>query len=412
MEYTGIHNHRSAWSGLRLLIAAVCCMVAIVAQAAENRLEFPRSASAAVGIVVRDLATGEDLTDINADKLMAPASIMKCVTSAAVLLDNRENECFATEVAVTGEVTPDSILIGDLIVCGVGDPTIESSRFPEYQGITDSIASRLQRAGIRKIAGYIDIDSVGFAEQGPGKKWELEDLKWYYGAGLFPLNYRDNTVGADRAMKNPARTFTADLKRTLLARGIEVGEQDVVFGEVPLTLIYTHRSPMHASVMRDMMVESNNLFAESMLRILSPEGTLADALKHESELLGAAGLDTCSLQAYDGSGLTRANRLTPAFMADLLTLMAHSPKAQLYTSFFPRAGEEGTVKKLLRDTRLAGRIVLKSGSMKGVLCYAGYRIADDGRPTHAIVVMVNSHSCPTARLRNAIGDFLLREFPK
>ena len=70
------------------------------------------------------------------------------------------------------------------------------------------------------------------------------------------------------------------------------------------------------------------------------------------------------------------------------------------------------MKKLLRDTRLAGRIVLKSGSMKGVLCYAGYRIADDGRPTHAIVVMVNSHSCPTARLRNAIGDFLLREFPQ
>ena len=48
--------------------------------------------------------------------------------------------------------------------------------------------------------------------------------------------------------------------------------------------------------------------------------------------------------------------------------------------------------------------------MMGVLCYAGYRLGADGKPTHAVVIMVNGYFCPSAEVRKAIQDFLLKTF--
>jgi D-alanyl-D-alanine carboxypeptidase/D-alanyl-D-alanine-endopeptidase len=92
--------------------------------------------------------------------------------------------------------------------------------------------------------------------------------------------------------------------------------------------------------------------------------------------------------------------------------MAFTHKAALYANLFPRVGIEGTVKALLSDTPLAGKLALKSGSMKGVLCYAGYKLDETGTPTHAVVVMVNGFTCKMTTVRKAIAEFLLERFPQ
>ena len=397
---------------LLMLIALQLPAVCVGAEARSARLTFPGSGKASVGIVVRDLNTGLDITTRNADKSFSPASILKCVTSASVLLDDREGDCFATEVLLEGEISTDSTLNGNLIVRGVGDPTIESSRFPDFAGLPDSIAAKVRDAGIRKISGCIEIDSVGFCEQGPGRFWEADDLKWYYGAGLYPINFRDNTVLPDRSLRNPCAAFTSGVRSSLDSAGITVGKSRADIGSSLIKPLYVHLSPTNAEILHDMMVNSNNLFAESMLRILKPEGNLAEAKETEIQLLNEAGLDTSDLTVFDGSGLTRANRLTPRFMADLLTYMAFTHKAALYANLFPRVGIEGTVKALLADTPLAGKLALKSGSMKGVLCYAGYKLDETGTPTHAVVVMVNGFTCKMTTVRKAIAEFLLERFPQ
>ena len=196
----------------------------------KSLINIPQSRSADIGIVVRDLSTGEDLVSENSDKMLTPASIMKCVTAASVILADKENDCFTTDVFITGDVTSDTILLGDIMIRGVGDPTLESKRFPEYVGFMDSIVSNIKRKGITRIAGCIEIDSIGFIEQGPCRKWESEDLKWYYGAGLFPINYKENTLAGDCAMRDPASHFIRDLKSKLKAGGISVEETEVGFG--------------------------------------------------------------------------------------------------------------------------------------------------------------------------------------
>ncbi len=401
-----------ACSLLRILIVFVSLAIYSTAYSlpVASTLVFPRYKSANIGIVIRDLETGKELVSRNSDKLMTPASILKCVTSAAVLLADKEECGFTTEVLMRGNVTSDSLLIGDIIIRAVGDPTIESRCFPEHQGFLDSIVSKVDKMGIKKIAGVIEIDSTGIVEQGPGQKWELEDLKWSYGTGWYPLNFKDNSLPGDRAMKDPGACFKAELKEKLAYRDVLVDGNDVDFGEMPMKSIYSHSSPLNKQIMREMMEMSNNLFAESMLRVLRPDGPVADALSIESRLLNEAGLDSGNVVAFDGSGLTRSNLVTPVFMADLLETMTLGDKGGLYVSLFPKVGEEGTVKNLLKGTPLAGNLLLKSGSMRGVLCYAGYKVDGMGVPTHAVVIMVNGYTCKSLSVRNAIGDYLLRVF--
>ncbi len=408
---TKIYSYHRYLSFLTLLIVFILVSNNSYAQSKHtSAIHLPKNRSANIGIVVRDLTTGEDIISENADKMMTPASIMKCVTAASVLLSDKENDRFTTETFITGDITNDTILIGDILIRGAGDPTLESKRFPEYFGFMDSIVSNVKRRGIKRIAGCIEIDSIGFIEQGPCPMWEPDDLKWYYGAGLFPLNYKENSLPGDCAMRDPAIHFIRDLKNKLNSEGITVEETEVGFGEIILTPLYSHRSPSFAEIMRAMIEVSNNLYAESMLRMLEPENSLAAALETEQHFLQQIGLDCNQIEAYDGSGLTRSNLLTPRFMADLLLTMYASEKSNTFVSLFPRVGEEGTVKKVLQDTPLSGKFVLKSGSMRGVLCYAGYKIDDEETPTHVIVVMANGFTCSSQTVRQAICNFLLKQF--
>ena len=102
--------------------------------------------------------------------------------------------------------------------------------------------------------------------------------------------------------------------------------------------------------------------------------------------------------------------MTPKFMADVLTYMAKNSHADTFVSLFPKVGREGTVKNFLKNTALDGKLVLKSGSMNGVHCYAGYKIGTNGKPTHAVVVIVNNFFCSRDVLRKEIQRFLLAVF--
>ena len=80
-----------------------------------------------------------------------------------------------------------------------------------------------------------------------------------------------------------------------------------------------------------------------------------------------------------------------------------------YVSYFPLAGQEGTLRGFLKGTDLDAYIAMKTGSMSGVQCYAGYKLDDDFAPTHVVVVMANDFS-NRASLRRAVANLLLDIF--
>ena len=93
-------------------------------------------------------------------------------------------------------------------------------------------------------------------------------------------------------------------------------------------------------------------------------------------------------------------------MTDVLCKMSSNP---YYASFFPLAGQEGTLKKFLVGTPLEGYIAMKTGSMKGIQCYAGYKLDENYTPTHSVVVIMNEMG-DRAQARKAVEQMLLKTF--
>ncbi len=437
-----------------LLIVAV----AIYAMARASVIDFPGSESASIGIYIADVRTGRVVASHNAATALVPASTLKAVTAATALtmLDGRAT-AFVTEVFSTGSVDGYGRLSGDIVVKGVADPTLGSRHFTSRPGFISSITNALTAKGIKDIAGGIVVEP---ADGYPGVplSWEVEDIGESYGAGLYGFNWRDNyfsmpavagvhntmqgvvechvvedaranavvrgvdsdivTVycrrGAkaqssiDVSMWAPWLSFTNELTDSLAFAGIAAGDASAELAGSEHLLSY--KSPTVSDILSSLMRRSDNLMAEGMLRLAYRDaGSLDSALVSEKQLWR----EKANISEYttfcDGSGLSRKNRISPASLAAVLKTMLSGKQAQQYVSLFPRCGREGTVARFLKGTRLQGRAVLKSGSMSGVQCYAGYLLgADKTTPEKVVVVMINGIMCRGALVRKAIEDYLLK----
>lgn len=445
---------------LLFLISAIFLITPFPAVSAEvNSSEFEQEGDIRMGIYVADLLSGDVLADARADELFVPASVMKAVTAASVMSLFGPYTRFSTRIYAAGTVDEKHILHGNLVVRAVGDPTMESSRFPDYSGITDSIAAGLRRAGIDSIAGNVTIDYSSMPESGIPEGWLATDRPYRYGAGHFPVNWHDNTFrlvmpdktttpivpdltvsfikrrrgklsfsfdpvkrsvkvtgrmpkkGASStfALPEPATSMCLDIVAGLEKLGIGVGLKPLKTDDDQV-LIYDHHSPTIYKILHSMMYWSDNLYAEAMLRIIAPTEPREVAAKREIALWKLKGADTDGIVVADGSGLSRNDRLTPLFLADVLEKMALGPRGLAYARLFPIAGRSGTVRRFLAGTHLEGRLALKSGTMSGVRCVAGYMMDHQGFPSHVVVVMTNSRSASSASLNRAMQEALLRIF--
>jgi D-alanyl-D-alanine carboxypeptidase/D-alanyl-D-alanine-endopeptidase (penicillin-binding protein 4) len=161
-----------------------------------DRLFSPRAIGPAVwGIAVRALDRNERLYTRNPDVLLTPASTMKLVTLAATAERLGWEHRFETALLTAAPIR-DGTLLGDLVVRGVGDPTVNApgagEAFPRW-------ANELRRLGIRRIAGRIigddDVLDDGVLETpGFGSGWAWDDLSRAFAAPAGALQHRENVV--------------------------------------------------------------------------------------------------------------------------------------------------------------------------------------------------------------------------
>lgn len=423
-----------------------------------EKLNFFGRDAATIGVYISDLSTGNIIEKESIGKAMIPASILKSVTAATSLCYLNENFRFSTDVILQGEVIDDT-LQGNLLIKASGDPTIESSHFLDRTGFEASIVSALKSNGIANISGEIIVDEENFIDTGQCPQWVIEDVGWDYGAGFYGFNYKNNTfklftdsqnsipevpyidvvvektlsstdiargINSDiyfisgknvdkknfsvtTTMNSPSLVFVHNMQQRLLRNGISV-ENNIIEPCEGETLLLRYQSPPNTEMLQKMMFHSDNMMAEALLRAIEPSGSRKDAIQKELNFWKGKDVSVDFLKIADGSGLARVNRVTPRFIADVLTYMAKSKYRDTYTGLFPKVGREGTVKNFLKNTKLEGKLVLKSGSMNGVHCYAGYKIDNNGAPTHVVVLIVNNFFCSRNALRNELQRFLLSIF--
>ena len=171
-------------------------------------------------------------------------------------------------------------------------------------------------------------------------------------------------------------------------------------------------SPVLSRIVRQTNVLSDNFYAEAIFRQLGERASgIAEydscRVAVKGVLEGLMGKDLSGIRIEDGSGLSRLNTVSPAFLVSFLRAMTRSKGFGAFLASLPKPGE-GTLNTLLPKLPddLKARIRVKSGSMDGVLCYSGYILDEEGKPTRIFSLMVNGATVKTAALRETLGSLI------
>lgn len=162
-------------------------------QKIQERFDDSIFAHAHWGVLIKSLKTGETWYKRNSEKMFMPASNEKISTAAAALVTLGPDFTFETYLNYEGEIK-DSILEGNLVVYGNGDPTLYTRLSSDPLVLFKSWAVKLTSMGIKKITGNIIGDDNAFEDYPYGYGWTYDDLDAWYSAEVGPLQLNENCV--------------------------------------------------------------------------------------------------------------------------------------------------------------------------------------------------------------------------
>ncbi len=472
-------------------------------RAIDAILDTPTFADAHWGIHVLDLDTGDTLYARNAQKNFVPASNQKLFTTAAVLDALGPDFRYTTTLWADGTVR-DSILTGNLVVRGSGDPTISDRLFEDgYPADGDPLAlfrawaDSLKAHGIASVTDHVIGDDDVFDDLELGNGWAWDDVPYRTAAEISGLSFnegrltvtatgtrpgrpadlswepddtdyvyfinRTRTVGSnggrDREVRrerggntfwlesevpagrtlrqtltvyNPTRYFVHVLRETLRAEGVAVDGDPVDIDDwrdkpdyARLRRIATYTSPPLAEIVALTNKESQNLYAEHLLKTLGalrcptgadrPEdmdcGSAWAGTRAARPFFERAELDLEHMRLRDGSGLSPYNLTAPEDVTALLRTMWIHPDPAVTDAFINSlaiAGEDGTLQGRMRGGRTRGNLRAKTGTVTGAKNISGYVTTPDGT-TLAFSILCNNYGTTTTRVvraQDAIAELL------
>ncbi len=156
-------------------------------------------------------------------------------------------------------------------------------------------------------------------------------------------------------------------------------------GTVPAadTLLATQRSAPLRALLKRMNKDSDNFFAEMLLKGLGKDftgsGTSEAGVGVVRMTLKTIGLPLASVVIHDGSGLSYDDRVTASFLVQLLTTMTRRPEAGAYYQSLAIAGEDGTLRERMRGTAAQGNAHAKTGTLDIAVSLSGYVLSANRR---------------------------------
>ena len=154
-------------------------------------------------------------------------------------------------------------------------------------------------------------------------------------------------------------------------------------------------SPDLAEIIRDINKYSNNTMAQQLFLSLGAQfrndadGDDAKAAQRVvRQWLAKKGITAPHLVMENGSGLSRAERVSAREMAQMLQAAWKSPYAAEFISSMPIAGKDGTMRKRLKTTAMNGQAHIKTGTLNTVRAISGFSRDINGN-TWAVVAILN-----------------------
>lgn len=416
-------------------------------------------AHAIVGLKIIDAETSQTIFSKNPEVGLAPASCQKIVTAASSYLMLGKDFNYKTSLGYTGQLD-NGTLQGNLEIIATGDPTFGSWRYKAdtEDAILKDFQSALRDAGITEVNGDILLKTGPFQGESIPDGWIWQDIGNYYGAGAQSFNWRENQFdlylnsgdneGDDVAIGSSKPPVIAGLKLQSQAHAGKPGSGDnayiyfpltdttgflrgtippgkthfAVSGALPspflqfrqqfiagngvaiegvpntqsdpeITTIFTHESPILDSIVYWFLQKSVNLYGEALMKTMgqfgSDCGSTDSGVAVVKRLWKNNGIDPYALNIIDGSGLSPGNRVTASALVSILGL---AKKSDWYNGFYRALPEINGIK-------------MKSGTIGGVLSYAGYVHSKAGRD-YIFAFIINNYDGSAGAMRRKMWRFL------
>jgi D-alanyl-D-alanine carboxypeptidase/D-alanyl-D-alanine-endopeptidase (penicillin-binding protein 4) len=358
-----------------------------------------------VGLAVGD-AAGNELAASGADRPLLPASTMKLVTAAAALRVWGPHHRFVTRVYVTAPPDDAGTVDGDLVLVGGGDPVLHTPRFIRRVNrdrpatSLGLLATRVARAGVTRVTGRVVGDPSILAHEPLAEGWRdeyLTSLDTSRSSGLtvdagVRLFTRSGTLRAEAA-SDPAERAAIEFKKLLDDRGVRNDRAAVSRGGEPADGVEIARvsSPPLSELLAHMLRVSDNHLADGVFRMLGAatgDPTWRGSAAAVQGALTDIDADWETVRVADGSGLSRADRLSADMLVRLLRAMGSSPLREQWLDLQATAGESGTMTRRLQGTQAEGRVHAKTGTLRDVRSLAG-TVPGTGGDDHHFAVLAN-----------------------
>ncbi len=326
--------------------------------------------------------------------LAMPASTLKLLTATAALHALGPDHTFATRVVRRGPHT--------VTLVGGGDPFL-ADRAPKpgtapdasLQALARRTADRLKAAGVKRVG--VDYDASLFSGPDVSPHWPASYLTGQVVSPITAL-WADQGVAADgsRRVDDPAATAAADFASYLAADGVRVtGVPRQGTARPSARELARVTSVPLSDIVERVLETSDNQAAEVLARqvglAVSGRASFIGGVDGVRQAMGDLGTALHGARWYDGSGLSRDDRIDPQTLVDVLQVAAapEHPELRPVLTGLPVASFTGSLSGRFDQTSGGGWVRAKTGTLRGTSALAG--LATDARGRVMVFAFVSNH---------------------
>ncbi len=360
---------------------------------------------------VEDLTTGRSLVRVGGG-VGIPASTTKLLTALAALQVLGPERTFSTQVVAGGK--------GRIVLVGGGDPYLQAepagedgASYPpraDLVTLAQQTAVALQQQGRTRVRLVFDDSLFSGPELNPAwpEDYVVDDVVSPITALWVDQGRRPDSL---ERVGDPSLRAAQVFAAALVAAGIEVVGDPTsgVAGGSGRDIAAVSSAPVREIVDRAIEVsdnEASEVLAHHVGLAVRGTGSFADGAAATLETLQALGVPTDGVDLYDGSGLSRDNRIpTDTLLAVLRTAATGEPALRGLVAALPVAGFTGSLADRFDGAfpLARGLVRAKTGTLTAVSTLAGIAVDQQGH-VMAFVLMADRITKPDETAAEAALD--------